>query len=81
MLKAVPGSTGAERVLIVIAGRGRAYAREIAKIFNLNPPAVHKQLDRMERDGLLASVHQGVMTGRLPFSQAQNLWAAPGSPD
>ncbi|MEZ5570729.1 MAG: winged helix-turn-helix domain-containing protein [Halioglobus sp.] len=59
MLEAVLGSTGAERVLIVIAGRGKAYAREIAKIFDLNPPAVHKQLDRMERDGLLVSQEVG----------------------
>ena len=59
MLEAVLGSTGAERVLIVIAGRGKAYAAEIAKIFDLNPPAVHKQLDRMERDGLLVSQEVG----------------------
>lgn len=59
VLEAVLGSTGAERVLIVIAGRGKAYAREIAKIFDLNPPAVHKQLDRMERDGLLVSQEVG----------------------
>ena len=59
MLEAVLGSTGAERVLIVIAGRGKAYAREIAKIFDMNPPAVHKQLERMERDGLLVSQEVG----------------------
>lgn len=59
MLEAVLGSTGAERVLIVIAGRGKAYAREIAKVFDLNPPAVHKQLDRMEREGLLVSQEVG----------------------
>jgi len=59
VLEAVLGSIGAERVLIVIAGRGKAYAREIAKIFGLNPPAVHKQLDRMERNGLLVSREVG----------------------
>lgn len=59
MLEAVFGSIGAERVLVVIAGRGKAYAREIAKIFDMNPPTIHKQLDRMERDGLLVSQEVG----------------------
>ena len=59
MLEAVLGSTGAERVLVGLAGRGTAYAREIAQIFDMNPPAVHKQLDRMERDGLLVSQEVG----------------------
>lgn len=53
MLEAVLGSTSAERVLLFIVARGEGYATEIARTFNTDLSPIQKQLERMERDGLL----------------------------
>jgi len=55
MLEAVVGSRAAERVLIFMAARGKGYAKEIADTFDMNATQIQKQLNRMERDGLLVS--------------------------
>ncbi len=59
MLEALLGSTNAERVLLFMAARGEAYANEIAQAFDVGPSMIYKQLDRMERDGLLVSREVG----------------------
>lgn len=58
MLEAVVGSTNAERVLLFLAARGKGNANEIASTFGIGTSMVRKQLNRMERDGLL--IHQAV---------------------
>ena len=55
MLEAVFGSTSAERVLLFLVARGEGYATEIARTFDTNQSQIQKQLDRMERDGLLVN--------------------------
>jgi len=55
MLEAILGSTSAERVLLFLAARNEGYAAEIAKTFATDLSPIQKQLDRMERDGLLVS--------------------------
>lgn len=59
MLEAILGSTSAERVLLFIAARDQGYAAEIARLFDTNLSQMQKQLDRMERDGLLISEKTG----------------------
>jgi predicted transcriptional regulator len=63
MLEAVVGSTNAERVLLFMAVREKGYAAEIAKTYGVGASMIQKQLDRMERDGLL--VHQPVGRTRM----------------
>lgn len=53
MLEAVLGSTNAERVLLFLVARGEGYATEIARLYKTDLSPIQKQLDRMERDGLL----------------------------
>lgn len=55
MLEAIVGSTSAERVLLFLAAREEAYAAEIARTFATDLSPIQKQLERMERDGLLIS--------------------------
>jgi hypothetical protein len=55
MLEAILGSTSAERVLFFIVARQSGYATEIAKTFDTDLSPIQKQLDRMERDGLLVN--------------------------
>ena len=59
MLEAVLGSTSAERVLLFIVARGEGYATEIARTFNTDLSPIQKQLERMERDGLLINKQVG----------------------
>ncbi len=59
MLEAVVGSRAAERVLVFMAARGKGYAKEIADTFGMNATQIQKQLNRMERDGLLVSQQVG----------------------
>lgn len=59
MLEGLLGSTNAERVLLFLAARGEAYANEIAATFDVGPSMIYKQLDRMERGGLLVSKEVG----------------------
>jgi hypothetical protein len=55
MLASLLGSVNKERVLIYLTGRGRGYAREIARFFNapLNP--VQNALATLEAAGVLVS--------------------------
>ncbi|WP_246439002.1 winged helix-turn-helix domain-containing protein [Teredinibacter franksiae] len=53
MIEAILGSTSAERVLMFITARESGYAAEIAKAFSTDLSPIQKQLDRLERDGLL----------------------------
>jgi predicted transcriptional regulator len=55
MLEAVLGSTSAERVLLFLVAREEGYATEIARTFDTVLSPIQKQLDRMERDGLLVN--------------------------
>lgn len=59
MLEAVLGSTSAERVLLFIVARGDGYATEIARTFETDLSPIQKQLERMERDGLLINTKVG----------------------
>lgn len=53
MIEAILGSTSAERVLLFLTARDEGYASEIAQLFETDISPVQKQLERMERDGLL----------------------------
>jgi hypothetical protein len=55
MLANLFGSVSKERVLIYLAGRGRGYAREIARFFHapLNP--VQNAMEKLEAAGVLVS--------------------------
>jgi len=59
MVEAIVGSTSAERVLAFITAREQGYAAEIAKAFDTDLSPVQKQLERMERDGLLINQKVG----------------------
>jgi len=63
MIEAIVGSTSAERVLVFITAREAGYAAEIAKTFDTDISPIQKQLERMERDGLL--INQKVGRTRL----------------
>lgn len=74
MLEALVGSTNAERVLLFLAARGEGYPAEIARTFDTAPSMIKKQLDRMERDGLLIRREVGktllyTFNPRNPFSK------------
>ena len=55
MIEAIVGSEGAERVLLFLAAREHAYAREIAVAWDMDVTTAQNQLKRMERDGLPVS--------------------------
>ena len=59
MLEALVGSTNAERVLLFLTARGEGYASEIARTYGVGPSLIQKQLDRMERDGMLVAQQLG----------------------
>lgn len=53
------GSTSAERVLAFLTARESGYATEIARAFETDLSPIQKQLERMERDGLLINQRVG----------------------
>ncbi len=55
MFEALLGSLNKERVLFYIAARDEGYAREIARFFATDLAPVQKQLEALERGGILAS--------------------------
>src|SRR5258708_1829343 len=55
MLGSLLGSLNKERVLVYISGRGRGYAREIARFFDAPLYPVQKAMDRLETAGVLVS--------------------------
>ena len=59
MLEAVLGSLSAERVLLFLAAKEEGYATEIARTFDTDLSPIQKQLERMERDGLLVNRQVG----------------------
>jgi predicted transcriptional regulator len=59
MIEAILGSASAERVLLFITARDSGYAAEIAQTFATDLSPIQKQLERMERDGLMVSEKVG----------------------
>ena len=55
MLSPLLGSENSERVLIFILKREGGYAREIARFFDVTLYAVQKQLEKLEKGGILVS--------------------------
>jgi hypothetical protein len=55
MLEPLLGSVNKERVLLFINARGEGYARDIARFFVTDLTPVQRQLDALERGGILAS--------------------------
>jgi len=59
MIESIVGSKNAERVLLYIFAREQGYTREIARFWNADADSIHKQLVRLERDGVLFSKSLG----------------------
>lgn len=59
MLEPLLGSVNAERCLLFILTRNEGYASEIAGFFNTDLYGIQKQLDKLERGGVLASYKAG----------------------
>jgi len=55
MLQALLGSINRERVLQYILARGEGYAKEIADFYGSSLDPIQKQLERLERGGILVS--------------------------
>jgi len=55
MLEALLGSVNKERVLLFIYSRGEGYPREIARFFSTDLTPVQRQLELLERGGILVS--------------------------
>ena len=55
MLESVFGSVNKERVLLFICAKGEGYARDIARFFSSDLTPVQRQLDALERGGVLVS--------------------------
>jgi predicted transcriptional regulator len=72
VLEPLLGSTNRERVLLFLAIRGEAYPSEMAKFFQVDSYLIRKQLDKLERGGILSSRQAGrtrlySMNPRYPF--------------
>lgn len=59
MLEVILGSASAARVLAYIAGEGSGYATAIARAYQADLSPVQKQLERLERGGVLVSERVG----------------------
>jgi len=55
MFEALLGSVNKERVLFFISARGEGYARDIARFFSTDLAPIQKQLEGLEKAGILAS--------------------------
>jgi hypothetical protein len=55
MIESLLGSKSAERVLIYIFARKEGYAREIASFYKSDLKSIQLQLDKFEKNGILAS--------------------------
>ena len=55
MLESLLGSVNRERVLLFIYAREEGYPRDIARFFSTDLSPVQRQLDVLERGGILAS--------------------------
>jgi len=72
MLKPILGSDNSERVLVYIVSKGKGYAREIARFFNVDPDSIQKQLAKLEEGGVLITRQVGrtvlyELNPRYPF--------------
>ena len=61
MLSPLLGSENSERVLIFILKREEGYAREIARFFDVALYAIQRQLEKLEKGGVLVSQKVGQM--------------------
>ena len=59
MLSPLLGSKNSERVLIFILKREEGYAREITRFFDVALYAIQKQLEKLEKGGVLVSKKVG----------------------
>ena len=59
MLEALLGSVNKERVLFFIFARDEGYARDIARFFDTGLTPIQKQLEVLEKGGILASRQAG----------------------
>ena len=55
MLESLLGSVNRERVLLFMYARGEGYPRDIARFFSTGLTPVQRQLDVLERGGVLVS--------------------------
>jgi hypothetical protein len=55
MLESLLGSVNRERVLLFVYARGEGYARDIARFFSTDLTPVQRQLEVLERGGILVS--------------------------
>jgi len=55
MIEVLLGSKNAERVLIYIFAREEGYAREIAGFYETDLKSIQRQLDKLEKGGVLSS--------------------------
>ena len=55
MLRPILGSESCERALLFILARDQGYATEIATFFGTSLYAIQKQLDKLEKGGVLVS--------------------------
>ena len=72
MLEPLLGSDSSERVLVFILARDQGYATEIARFFKTKLFSIQKQLDKLERGGVLVSEEAGrtrlyAFNPRYPF--------------
>lgn len=72
MLEPLFGSKNKERILLFLYGRPEGYAREVARFFKTDLDPIQKQLDRLERGGVLYSRQAGKtrlfgLNPRYPF--------------
>lgn len=59
MLETLLGSESSERALVFILARERGYATEIARFFKSKLYSIQRQLDKLERGGVLVSQQAG----------------------
>lgn len=59
MIAGLTGSINKERALMFLVARGRGYAREIARFFDVPLDPIQKALDSLERSGVLVSRQVG----------------------
>ena len=59
MLEPILGSRSSEQVLIFLIARGKGYATEIAKFYDVNLYAIQNQFERLENADVLVSKKVG----------------------
>jgi len=59
MLEAILGSRSAERVLAFLVARDEGFAREIARFYETGLSPIQRQLEKLEKAGVLAGREAG----------------------